>query len=198
MRAISNSVSLSNWVAFCSRQVLSHWRKDCPHKDKTCSVCGKVGHLKATCRAEGGDASSAGLRAIPEVLRDKRKFLKAPREQAATRRAGADTRSSGKEEEEVLPDGWKKVASKSRPGTFAYLNTHTGEKIGWRPAVAASTRRGDLPPVPRPEEIGVEGDDRRGGSAGSYGMSSEDAEEAAEATPEEQDRQRRPNERRVI
>ena len=30
MRAISNSVSLSNWVAFCSRQVLSHWRKDCP------------------------------------------------------------------------------------------------------------------------------------------------------------------------
>jgi hypothetical protein len=34
-----------------------------------------------------------------------------------------------------------------------------------------------LPPVPRPEEIGVEGDDRRGGSAGSYGMSSEDAEE---------------------
>ena len=34
-----------------------------------------------------------------------------------------------------------------------------------------------LPPVPRAEEMGVEGDDRRGGSAGSYGMSSEDAEE---------------------
>ena len=24
-------------------------KRDCPHKDKTCSICGKVGHLKATC-----------------------------------------------------------------------------------------------------------------------------------------------------
>ena len=51
-----------------------------------------------------------------------------------------------------LPEGWTKRASKSRPGHYAYKNTHTGEKIGWRPTLPASRKKGQLPPAPSPKK----------------------------------------------
>ena len=37
----------------------------------------------------------------------------------------------------ALPDGWEAVPSQSRPGQFSYVNSYTGEKIAWKPDIAA-------------------------------------------------------------
>lgn len=37
-----------------------------------------------------------------------------------------------------LPDGWRKVESKSRPGEFVYENVHTEERVAWFPTQPAS------------------------------------------------------------
>lgn len=47
--------------------------------------------------------------------------------------------------EPPIPDGWKKVPSQSRPGSFSYLNTNTGERVAERPTRPASSG-GPLPP----------------------------------------------------
>jgi len=49
------------------------------------------------------------------------------------------------DKEPPLPQGWKKVASQSRPGAFSYLNSHTGERVAERPSRPASSG-GPLPP----------------------------------------------------
>ncbi|EDQ88248.1 uncharacterized protein MONBRDRAFT_32905 [Monosiga brevicollis MX1] len=36
-----------------------------------------------------------------------------------------------------LPDGWRRVESRSRPGEFVYENIHTEERIAWFPTEAA-------------------------------------------------------------
>ena len=47
--------------------------------------------------------------------------------------------------EPPLPEGWQRVASRTRPGAFSYLNTHTGERFyGERPTVPAPDARGIL------------------------------------------------------
>lgn len=44
-----------------------------------------------------------------------------------------------KEEEnsKPLPEGWRRVESRSRPGEFVYENIHTEERIAWFPTEAA-------------------------------------------------------------
>ena len=37
-----------------------------------------------------------------------------------------------------LPDGWRKVESRSRPGEFVYENIYTEERQAWTPTEAAS------------------------------------------------------------
>ena len=40
--------------------------------------------------------------------------------------------------ENGLPDGWSVEQSGSRPGELVFENIHTGERIPWRPRVAAN------------------------------------------------------------
>lgn len=47
-----------------------------------------------------------------------------------------------------LPEGWKRVPSRSRPGTFTYENQYTKERIAWIPDRPASRKMKDLPPEP--------------------------------------------------
>ncbi len=44
-----------------------------------------------------------------------------------------------KEEEKSkpLPEGWRRVESRSRPGEFVYENIHTEERIAWFPTEPA-------------------------------------------------------------
>ena len=46
-----------------------------------------------------------------------------------------------------LPAGWRRVASRSRPGQFSYINCYTNETIAWMPIRAASRETGNLPPL---------------------------------------------------
>ena len=39
--------------------------------------------------------------------------------------------------DKILPAGWKKVESRSRPGEFVYENIHTEERQGWFPDTEA-------------------------------------------------------------
>ena len=57
----------------------------------------------------------------------------------------APAAAPSRHEEPPLPPGWKKVPSQSRPGSFSYLNTNTGERVAERPARPASSG-GPLPP----------------------------------------------------
>lgn len=45
--------------------------------------------------------------------------------------------SKAKQATGVLPDGWKKVASQSRPGEFVYENIYTEERVAWFPVDSA-------------------------------------------------------------
>ena len=47
-----------------------------------------------------------------------------------------------------LPEGWKRVPSRSRPGAFTYENQYTKERISWVPDRPASRKMKDLPPEP--------------------------------------------------
>lgn len=42
-----------------------------------------------------------------------------------------------KKMEANLPEGWKKVESRSKPGTFVYENVYTEERIAWVPTEPA-------------------------------------------------------------
>eukprot|EP00037_Helgoeca_nana_P033569 m.418479 g.418479 ORF g.418479 m.418479 type:complete len:342 (-) comp30963_c0_seq1:119-1144(-) len=48
-----------------------------------------------------------------------------------------------------LPEGWKRVPSRSRPGQFTYENQFTKERISWIPDCAASRTPKNLPPEPK-------------------------------------------------
>jgi hypothetical protein len=39
--------------------------------------------------------------------------------------------------EALLPEGWKRVESRSRPGEFVYENIYTEERQAWLPTEAA-------------------------------------------------------------
>lgn len=41
------------------------------------------------------------------------------------------------ESDRPLPEGWRKVESRSRPGEFVYENIHTEERQAWFPDEAA-------------------------------------------------------------
>ena len=41
--------------------------------------------------------------------------------------------------EKPLPEGWRKVESRSYPGEFVYENVHTLERQAWVPTEPAST-----------------------------------------------------------
>ena len=59
-----------------------------------------------------------------------------------------------KKKKVALPKGWKRVASKSRPGEFSYVNQFTREKISWLPTIPASRTPGN--PPPHPEDVDVQ------------------------------------------
>ena len=54
--------------------------------------------------------------------------------------------------DDPLPDGWERVASRSRPGEFTYLNTITGKRVRQRPTEepvrAMASTDNDEPPLP--------------------------------------------------
>lgn len=37
-----------------------------------------------------------------------------------------------------MPEGWRRVESRSRPGEFVYENIHTEERQSWFPEIAAA------------------------------------------------------------
>ena len=58
------------------------------------------------------------------------------------------TSVDGPEEDEfgILPDGWRKVESRSRPGVFVYENKYTNKRVANRPsdAAVAATVKGTM------------------------------------------------------
>ncbi len=57
------------------------------------------------------------------------------RNQAALEKRKAE---KAKQAERPLPEGWRKVESRSRPGEFVYENIHTEERQAWFPETAAA------------------------------------------------------------
>eukprot|EP00041_Stephanoeca_diplocostata_P012119 m.202231 g.202231 ORF g.202231 m.202231 type:complete len:350 (-) comp18822_c0_seq1:550-1599(-) len=62
----------------------------------------------------------------------------------------------------VLPEGWSKVPSRSRPGKFTYENQYTKERIGWVPDVPASKTPRNLPKEPKREALKKLAEERKG------------------------------------
>jgi len=75
----------------------------------------------------------AEARAAAPKLTDPEEIKK--RNQAALEKRKA---SLAKQAEKPLPEGWRKVESRSRPGEFVYENIHTEERQAWFPTEAAS------------------------------------------------------------
>lgn len=77
----------------------------------------------------------AGDDAKKQALFEKnRKALEARKAQLAAKKSEEASRP--------LPDGWKRVESRSRPGEYVYENTYTEERIAWFPEEPAE------PPLP--------------------------------------------------
>ena len=64
------------------------------------------------------------------------------------------------EAEEPLPEGWKEVSSRSRPGQVSYLNTLTGRRVMQRPTEPAKTtdapRAAAAPTTPATAELHIQ------------------------------------------
>lgn len=57
--------------------------------------------------------------------------------EALAKRKAALSRLKEEEASRPLPEGWRRVASNSRPGEFVYENIHTEERIAWFPTETA-------------------------------------------------------------
>jgi len=69
-----------------------------------------------------------------------------------TAAAQAARKRKAEENPDGLPDGWRKVESRSKKGHFSYENKHTKERIGWVPDRPASKKPKMLPPAPKREK----------------------------------------------
>lgn len=92
-----------------------------------------MGHEKAAARGIGVGHGGAKHR------------QPAPQARAAVPASARQPQNMPDQNEPPLPPGWKKVPSQSRPGSFSYLNIHTGERVAERPTRPAS-QGGPLPP----------------------------------------------------
>ena len=58
---------------YCCGQV-GHRRPDCPRRNKSCSLCGKRGHLSQVCRSSGGNASARAVEVEPAEPEEEREI----------------------------------------------------------------------------------------------------------------------------
>ena len=61
----------------------------------------------------------------------------------------AESASVKRKRETGLPEGWRKVPSQSKPGTYSHENVYTKERIKWLPDRPASRQPKQLPPAPQ-------------------------------------------------
>jgi len=79
----------------------------------------------------------AAERAAAPAADDADAIKKRNQEALAKRKAKLEAEKKA-EDEKPLPAGWKRVESRSRPGTFVYENEITEERQGWFPEAAAT------------------------------------------------------------
>jgi hypothetical protein len=68
--------------------------------------------------------------------------IKARNQAALAKRKAALAKMKEDEKTKPLPEGWRRVESRSRPGEFVYENMHTEERIAWFPTEAAKEEAG--------------------------------------------------------
>jgi hypothetical protein len=68
--------------------------------------------------------------------------IKARNQAALAKRKAAMAKSKEDEKTKPLPEGWRRVESRSRPGEFVYENIHTEERIAWFPTETAKEEAG--------------------------------------------------------
>ncbi len=100
-----------------------HFNKDCPHKEKTCNKCLKVGHLASVCRRTKGSAQSHAVHAVSGHKRAKRKYINVGLNQTITK-LQLDTASDVSILSTTL---WKKIGSPQiQPTTFSAKHAGAG------------------------------------------------------------------------
>jgi hypothetical protein len=67
----------------------------------------------------------------------KKKALMEKNKAALAKRKAALEAKKNEEATKSLPEGWRRVESRSRPGEFVYENEYTEERISWFPDAAA-------------------------------------------------------------
>jgi len=81
-------------------------------------------------------SEAAASRSAAPGVDDKAALIARNKAALAKRQAEAKAKKDA-EAKAVLPEGWKRVESRSRPGEFVYENIHTEERQAWFPVVAA-------------------------------------------------------------
>merc|ERR550514_173148 len=89
----------------------------------------------------GIEALAAEREAAPDV--DDIEAIKARNREAHAKRKAAIAAAKEAEAKKELPEGWRRVESRSRPGEFVFENVHTEERQAWFPDGPA---KGGLPP----------------------------------------------------
>ena len=71
--------------------------------------------------------------------------IKRRNQEALAKRKAALAASKSDEATRPLPEGWRRVESRSRPGEFVYENIHTEERQAWFPDAPAKEEGKPLP-----------------------------------------------------
>ena len=85
-------------------------------------------------RAKGAAKLDTFKEASKQAFSEEKKRNKA----ALAKRKAAAVKAKEDEAAAVLPEGWKRVESNSRPGEFVYENVNTEERQAWFPTEAAA------------------------------------------------------------
>merc|ERR1719183_3278916 len=81
-------------------------------------------------------SEAAAARTAAPVADDKAALIARNKAALEKRKADAAAKKAA-EAKAALPEGWKRVESRSRPGEFVYENIHTEERQAWFPTEAA-------------------------------------------------------------
>merc|ERR1719183_1775449 len=81
-------------------------------------------------------SEAAAARTAAPVADDKAALIARNKAALEKRKADAVAKKAA-EAKAALPEGWKRVESRSRPGEFVYENIHTEERQAWFPTEAA-------------------------------------------------------------
>lgn len=85
---------------------------------------------RATARKKLAESREKAVALTPEQIKERNR-------KALEKRKAEQARKKAEEASRPLPEGWRRVESKSRPGEFVYENVHTEERQAWFPEVTA-------------------------------------------------------------